>query len=195
MVHMAWIPEDRAPREREETAVAARKGLILIYTGDGKGKTTAALGLAFRALGRHHRVAMVQFIKGAWKTGEAAMAKELAGRIDFFSMGDGFTWDTKNYDQDVASARRAWAKCLELLVDERYQLVMFDELNYVLKYNFLSVEEVLAGLARKPPRTHVVITGRDAPPELIAIADLVTEMREVKHPYRAGIKAQPGIDY
>lgn len=192
---MAWVPEDRAPREHQETTVATRKGLIIVYTGDGKGKTTAALGLAFRALGRRYRVAVVQFIKGKWKTGEAAMAKELSGRIDFFSLGDGFTWITKNFEQDVASARTAWAKCLEVLADERYQIVIFDELSYVLKYNFLPIEEILEHLKRKPPRTHVVITGRDAPPELIEAADLVTDMREIKHPYQAGIKAQPGIDY
>ena len=192
---MAWVPEDRAPREHQDAAVATRKGLIMVYTGDGKGKTTAALGLAFRALGRRYRVAVVQFIKGKWKTGEAAMAKELSGRIDFFSLGDGFTWITKNFEQDVASARTAWAKCLEVLADERYQIVIFDELSYVLKYNFLPIEEILEHLKRKPPRTHVVITGRDAPPELIEAADLVTDMREIKHPYQAGIKAQPGIDY
>ena len=192
---MAWVPEDRAPREHQETTVATRKGLIIVYTGDGKGKTTAALGLAFRALGCRYRVAVVQFIKGKWKTGEAAMAKELSGRIDFFSLGDGFTWITKNFEQDVASARTAWAKCLEVLADERYQIVIFDELSYVLKYNFLPIEEILEHLKRKPPRTHVVITGRDAPPELIEAADLVTDMREIKHPYQAGIKAQPGIDY
>ena len=192
---MAWVPEDRAPREHQETTVATRKGLIIVYTGDGKGKTTAALGLAFRALGRRYRVAVVQFIKGKWKTGEAAMAKELSGRIDFFSLGDGFTWITKNFEQDVASARTAWAKCLDVLADERYQIVIFDELSYVLKYNFLPIEEVLEHLKHKPPRTHVVITGRDAPPELIEAADLVTDMREIKHPYQAGLKAQPGIDY
>ena len=192
---MAWVPEDRAPRRHRETAVASRKGLIIVYTGDGKGKTTAALGLAFRAMGRRHRVAMVQFIKGKWKTGEAEMAKELAGRIECLSMGDGFTWVTQSYDQDVASARRAWAKCLELLADERYQVVIFDELSYVLAYNFLPVDEVIEALRRKPPRTHVVITGRNAPAALVEAADLVTEMREIKHPYHSGIKAQPGIDY
>ncbi len=192
---MTWTPEDKAPREHRDTAVAARKGLIMVYTGDGKGKTTAALGLVFRALGRRWRVAVVQFIKGKWKTGEAAMAKELAGRMDFFSLGDGFTWDTKNYEQDVASARAAWTKCLELLADERYQIVIFDELSYVLAYSFLPLDEVLDALKRKPPRTHVVITGRDAPQALMDAADLVTEMRDIKHPYRAGIKAQPGVDY
>ena len=192
---MTWAAEDRAPREHQDIPTAMRQGLLIVYTGDGKGKTTAALGLVFRALGRKYRVAVVQFIKGKWKTGEAAMAQELTGRIDFFSLGDGFTWITKNYDQDVASARNAWAKCLELLVDERYQIVVFDELSYVLKYNFLSIEEVLEGLKRKPPRTHVVITGRDATAELIEIANLVTEMRQIKHPYQACIKAQHGVDY
>ena len=190
-----WTPEDRAPRRHHETAVASRKGLVIVYTGDGKGKTTAALGLAFRALGRKQRVAIVQFIKGKWKTGEHEFAKELAGRIDFLPMGDGFTWITQNYEQDVASARKAWEKCLEVLADERYQIVIFDELCYVLKYNFLAVHDVLEGLKRKPVRTHVVMTGREAPNVLIAAADLVTEMREIKHPYQAGIKAQPGIDY
>ena len=192
---MTQTREDRAPRHQQDFKAAKPKGLLIVYTGHGKGKTTAALGVAFRALGRRYQVAMVQFIKGKWKTGEAAMAAELSGRIDFFSMGDGFTWDTQNYAQDVASARQAWAKCLELLVDERYRVVIFDELSYVLAYNFLSVEEVLEGLKRRPPRTHVIITGRDAAPQLIEAADLVTEMREVKHPYHAGIKAQPGLDY
>lgn len=192
---MAWTPEDRAPRRHHETATVVRKGLLLVYTGDGKGKTTAALGLAFRALGWGRCVAVVQFIKGRWKTGEAAMAKTLAGRLDWFSMGDGFTWITQNYVQDVATARAAWAKCLDLLADARYQVVVLDELNCVLAYNFLSVEEVLDGLRRRPPTTHVVVTGRGAPPALLEAADLVTEMRNVKHPYDAGLKAQPALDY
>ena len=192
---MPWAPEDRAPRAHQDIKEAKRKGLLIVYTGDGKGKTTAALGLAFRALGRKHRIAVVQFIKGKWKTGEAMFAGELADRVDWFSMGDGFTWLTQNYAEDMASARRAWAKCCELLTDARYQVVIFDELSYVLTYNFLSIDEVLDGVKRKPPQTHVVITGRDAPAALLDVADLVTEMREIKHPYRAGIKAQPGVDY
>lgn len=192
---MPWVPEDRAPREHRETAHTIRRGLLIVYTGDGKGKTTAALGLIFRALGWQSRVAVVQFIKGRWKTGEAAMARELAGRVDWCSMGDGFTWITQNYAQDVATAQAAWAKCLDLLADARYQVVVLDELNCVLAYNFLGVEEVLDGVRRRVPSTHVVITGRDAPAALIDAADLVTEMREVKHPYRLGIKAQPVVDY
>ena len=192
---MGWIPEDRAPRAYRDTATATRKGLIIIYTGEGKGKTTAALGLAFRALGYKWRVAIVQFIKGKWKTGEDKMCEQLTGRLDCFRMGEGFTWITKNYDRDVATARKAWVKCREVLKDERYRVVIFDELNYVLKYNFLSVDEALDALKHKPPQTHVVLTGRDAPQPLMDAADLVTEMREIKHPFRAGLKAQPGIDY
>lgn len=192
---MTWTPEDRAPREFRQTAAAVRKGLVIVYTGDGKGKTTAALGLAFRAVGRGWRVAIVQFIKGPWKTGEGAFCEELAGRIDCFTMGEGFTWITKNYEQDVAAARAGWAKCLEVLQDPRYGVVIFDELNYVLKYNFLPVAEVLDALKRRRPDLHVVLTGRDAPPELLEAADLVTEMRQIKHPYDAGITAQPGVDY
>src|SRR3989338_5631072 len=160
---MGWIPEDRAPRAYRDTATATRKGLIIIYTGEGKGKTTAALGLAFRALGYKWRVAIVQFIKGKWKTGEDKMCEQLTGRLDCFRMGEGFTWITKNYDRDVATARKAWVKCREVLKDERYRVVIFDELNYVLKYNFLSVDEVLDALKHKPPQTHVVLTGRGAP--------------------------------
>ena len=192
---MTWKAEDRAPRKHRGPKESLRKGLIIVYTGDGKGKSTAALGLVFRALGRKYRVAVVQFIKGKWKTGEEAMARELSGRIDWFTMGDGFTWITQSYERDVASAREAWVKCLEVLSDERYQVVVFDELNYVIAYNFLGVEEVLEGLKQKPAQTHVVITGRDAKPQLIAVADLVTEMREVRHPYHSGIKAQPGVDF
>ncbi len=188
-------PDDHAPRAHVEKSRAVRRGLVIVYTGDGKGKTTAALGLAFRSLGRRYRVAVVQFIKGQWRTGEARMAGELRGRIDWFTMGNGFTWLTQSFEQDVASARRAWAKCAELLDDPRYDVVIFDELNCVIAYNFLPVEEVIEALRRKRPRLHVVITGRDAAPSLIAVADLVTEMREVKHPYQSGISAQPGVDY
>lgn len=192
---MTWIPKDRAPRRFVQKGRAVRQGQLVVYTGDGKGKTTAALGLVFRALGYGHRVAVVQFIKGRWRTGEGLMAKQLAGRLDWFALGDGFTWITQNYEQDVASARRAWAKCLALLADPRYAAVILDELNCVLAYNFLDIEAVLAGLARRPPTTHVVVTGRDAPEALIAAADLVTEMKKVKHPYDTGLKAQPGLDY
>ena len=187
--------QDKAPREHHDLPQAVRKGLLIVNTGDGKGKTTAALGTAFRAIGRNHKVAMVQFIKGKWKPGELKAAELLADRMTVYPMGDGFTWKTQNFQQDVASARAAWEKCKEILADPQYQLVIFDELNYVMKYNFLPVDEVLAGLAAKPLLTHVIITGRGAPQPLIDMADLVTEMKCIKHPYHQGIKAQAGIEF
>ena len=188
--------EDKSPRTFEGIKEAKRKGLILVNTGDGKGKTSAALGVVFRSLGRGYNVAMVQFIKGKWVTGEDKAAAKFEGQLELFRMGDGFTWDTQNLEQDVASARKAWLKCEELLQNPKYQLVVFDELNYVVKYGFLEIEPILAALGKKPAMLHVIITGRDAHPKLIEMADLVTEMTLIKHPYRdQGIKAQPGIDY
>ena len=188
--------EDLAPRSHEGIKETVRKGLIIVNTGDGKGKTSAALGVVFRSLGRGFRVAMVQFIKGKWKTGEDMAAEKFAGQLELFPMGDGFTWDTQNPAQDIASAQAAWKKCEELLGDPKYQLVVFDELNYVLSYKFLEIEPILEALKKKPPMLHVIITGRDAHPKLIEMADLVTEMKMIKHPYRdQGIKAQPGIEF
>ncbi len=187
--------KDAAPRQHDEIKKAIRKGLLMVHTGDGKGKTTAALGTAFRAMGRNFKVAMVQFIKGEWKPSELKTAALFAGKMDVFTMGDGFTWKTQNFQQDVASARKAWEKCKEILADPQYQLVIFDELNYVMKFNFLPVAEVIEGLKQKPPMMHVIVTGRSAPQELIDMADLVTEMKCIKHPYEKGIKAQPGIEY
>lgn len=187
--------QDKAPREHEDIKQAIRKGLLMVNTGDGKGKTTAALGIAFRALGRNMKIAMVQFIKGKWKPAELKTAELFADKMTVFAMGDGFTWKTQNLAQDVASARKAWEKCKEILVDPQYNLVIFDELNYVMKYNFLPVAEVIEGLKLKPAMTHVIITGRSAPQELIDMADMVTEMKCIKHPYEQGIKAQPGIEY
>lgn len=186
---------DKAPRTHREIKEFKKKGLILVHTGDGKGKTTAAFGTALRALGRGYKVAMVQFIKGKWKTGEAEAAKKFGKQFQIFTMGEGFTWDTQNYEQDVKTARRAWAKCLELLHDQEHQLVIFDEINYCLQYNFLDSKEVAAALKKKPPLKHVILTGGGAPPDVIEAADLVTEMKCIKHPYERGIKAQPGIEY
>jgi len=190
--------QDYAPREQDEEFAFkkyTKKGLILIHTGDGKGKSTAAFGTALRALGRGHKVAIVQFIKGNWKTGESKFFKKLGDQCQIFSMGEGFTWETKNYEQDVKTAKRAWAKCCTFLRDDVHQLVIFDEINYVLHYNFLDVKEVIAELKQKPLLKHVILTGNHAPADLMAVADLVTEMKCHKHPYQQGIKAQPGIDY
>ena len=187
--------QDKAPREHQDIKQAIRKGLLMVHTGDGKGKTTAALGTAFRALGRGFQVAMVQFIKGKWKPAELKSAELFGERLVIHPMGDGFTWKTQDFQQDMASAQKAWEKCKEILADPKNQLVIFDELNYVLKYNFLAVADVIEGLKKKPALTHVIITGRGAPQELMDLADLVTEMKCIKHPYQQGIKAQPGIEY
>ena len=187
--------EDRAPREHADIKEYKKKGLILVNTGDGKGKSTAAFGTALRALGRGYRVAMVQFIKGKWKTGEAEAAKKFGDQFQIFSIGDGFTWDTKNFEQDVLTAGRAWEKCKEILHDPAIYLAIFDEINYVMKFNFLDPAVIIAELKKKPAMKHVFLTGGGAPPEIIEIADLVTEMKCIKHPYQQGIKAQPGIEY
>ena len=164
-------------------------------TGDGKGKSTAAFGTAFRAIGRGYKVAMVQFIKGKWKTGEEKAAKKFGPSFKIFPMGEGFTWETQNFARDVKKAEEAWDKCLEFLQDKEHEVVIFDEINYVLKYNFLDVKKIIKALKKKPPLKHVILTGGGAPQELIDIADLVTEMKCIKHPYYQGIPAQPGIEY
>ncbi len=189
------ISEDKAPRKAPPRDKWKPKGLILVYTGGGKGKTTAALGAGLRAVGRGLRVAMVQFIKGTWKTGELEAVKVFGEKFCIYPMGDGFTWDTKNFEQDKASAHKAWEKCLEFLHDDVHGLVIFDEINYVLKYKFLDAREVVREILGKPARKHVILTGGGAPAILKNAADLVTEMVPHKHPFQKGILAQPGIDY
>jgi len=171
-----------------------RRGLLVVYTGDGKGKTTAALGLVFRALGRGMRVAVVQFIKGKWKTGERLFAEKLEG-LEFHVMGLGFTWDSDDISRDRAAAREAWATAKGFIESGTRDVVVLDELTYAFHYGFLEIEDVRAALAARPPHVHVVLTGRNAPEELIALADLVTEMQVVKHPYQQGIPAQLGVDF
>jgi len=187
--------EDQSPRDHKVKKGDQTKGLIMVNTGDGKGKSTAAYGTAFRALGNDFKVAMVQFIKGKWKTGEVEAARKYGDQFQVFSMGDGFTWETQNFQKDVKSAKKAWEKCCKLLHDKEHQVVIFDEINYVMKYNFLSPTEVVSELKKKPTLKHVILTGGGAPKELIELADLVTEMKCLKHPYQKGIKAQPGIEY
>jgi cob(I)alamin adenosyltransferase len=181
--------------EARKARAAQEKGLLLVHTGAGKGKTTAALGLAFRALGQGMRVGIVQFIKGAIPTGEAALASRLAPALEMHTMGDGFTWNTQDRDKDIATARKTWDKAVTLLRDEAFDLIILDELNVVLKHCYLPLQEVLEELSHKRPMLHVAVTGRNAPDELIELADLVTEMKLIKHPYRAGIKAQKGIEF
>lgn len=169
-------------------------GLVLVYTGNGKGKTTAALGLVFRALGRGLRVGMVQFIKGKWKTGEQRFAEGL-DHLTFLVMGKGFTWESDDLSQDRRAAEDAWATAKNLIHTGDHDVVVLDEITYAMNYDFVPVSEVVTALRSRPEHVHVVLTGRNAPQSLCEIADLVTEMKAVKHPFERGHKACPGIDY
>ncbi len=172
----------------------AGQGLLIVYTGDGKGKTTAALGLVFRALGRGLPVAVMQFVKGRWKTGERLFAAGLQG-LTFLTLGEGFTWEGDDPEVHARAARSGWEQARALLAAGAHQVVVLDELTHVITHGFVSLDEVLAALAARPPGVSVVVTGRDAPAPLVDRADLVTEMRCVRHPFALGIRAQPGIDF
>jgi len=198
--HRAQMARKKALQDARIAQATQGKGLIIVHTGPGKGKTTAALGMVFRALGHGMRIGIVQFIvqftKGAWESGEAAFARELAGRVDFFALGEGFTRETQERERDRAAAERAWAKACALMEDPHYNLVVLDELNIVLRDDTLPLEPVMEKLQQKRPALHVVITGRSPRPELVGLADPVTEiMKPVKHPFRSGIKAQRGIEF
>ncbi len=170
-------------------------GLIAVFTGNGKGKTTASLGLAFRALGHGHRVCIIQFIKGSWKYGELESAKKFSPQLDFHVMGRGFTWKSDDLDKDIEVAREAWQFARSVIEENKYQLVILDELTYLPHYKMIEESEILEVLKAKPPEMHVVITGRYASKQLIACADLVTEMKEIKHPFHSGVKAQKGFEF
>lgn len=194
--HAEKMRKVQSARERAQATKTVEKGLLIVNTGKGKGKSTAAFGLVLRAVGHGMRVGVVQFIKGTWDTGEGRVLRErFADLVTYHVMGDGFTWDTQDRRADTASARRAWDAALALIGDDRHDLVVLDELNIVLRYEYLPVDEVVAGLAARPAMKHVVVTGRNAPEALVAAADLVTEMEQVKHPYRSGVKAQRGIEF
>lgn len=181
--------------DRKMAAATQEKGLLIVNTGAGKGKTTASLGMVFRALGHGMKVGVVQFTKGAIATGEAALAKKLAPQLEWHTLGEGFTWDTQDRERDIAAARDAWTTATRLMRDPSFDLVVLDELNIVLRYDYLPLDEVLAELRSRRPMLHVVVTGRNAKPGLIELADLVTEMTLVKHPFRSGVKPQPGIEF
>ena len=170
------------------------KGLVLVHTGAGKGKSSSAFGMVIRALGWKQKVGVVQFIKGKWKTGERQFFDRL-GEVTWHTMGEGFTWDTQDKDRDIAAAQAAFAKGREMMESGDYDLLVLDEINIAMRYDYLSVEDVIAGLDARDARTGVVLTGRDAKPGLCDYADLVSDMGEVKHPFKAGIKAQRGVDY
>ncbi|CEJ45804.1 cob(I)yrinic acid a,c-diamide adenosyltransferase [Umezakia ovalisporum] len=183
-------------QDRRIAQAVPEKGLIIVNTGNGKGKTTAALGMVLRSLGHGYKVAIVQFIKGAWEPSEKKVFSLWEDQIEFHAMGEGFTWETQDRDRDIDKASAAWEKSLEYIRNPDFQLVLLDEINIALKMGYLQVEQVLAGLAEKPPNKHIILTGRGAPAALIELADLVTEMTLIKHPFRdQGVKAQPGIEF
>jgi cob(I)alamin adenosyltransferase len=193
--HRAKMAKRKAVQDAEVAEKTVEKGLLIVHTGPGKGKSTAAFGLALRMLGRGHRVGVVQFIKGAWHTAERDALAAFGDQVSWHTMGEGFTWETQDLKRDVAAAERAWAKSLELMADPTFGLVILDELNIALRYEYLDLAAVVAALRERRPGLHVVVTGRNAKPDLIAAADLVTEMTLVKHHFAAGVKAQPGIEF
>ncbi len=193
--HRAMMIKRKAVQDAEVAQKTIEKGLLIVHTGPGKGKSTAAFGLALRMLGRGQRVGVVQFIKGAWHSAERDALARFGDQLVWHTMGEGFTWETQDRARDVAAAERAFAKARELMDDPSLALVILDELNIALRYDYLDLATVLAALTGRRPDLHVVVTGRNAKPELIAAADLVTEMTLVKHHFAAGVKAQAGIEY
>jgi cob(I)alamin adenosyltransferase len=193
--HRAKMAKRKAVQDAEVAGKTVEKGLLIVHTGPGKGKSTAAFGLALRMLGRGHRVGVVQFIKGAWHTAERDALAAFGEQVSWHTMGEGFTWETQDLSRDIAAATRAWEKSLELMADPSFGLVILDELNIALRYEYLDLTKVVAALRDRRPGLHVVVTGRNAKPELVEAADLVTEMTLVKHHFAAGVKAQPGIEF
>ncbi len=193
--HKAKMAKRKAVQDAEVAGKTIEKGLLIVNTGPGKGKSTAAFGLMLRALGHGWRVGVVQFVKGAWETGERKALDAFGDKIAWHTMGEGFTWETQDKDRDIAAAARAFAKTKELMADETIRLIVLDELNIALRYDYLPLAEVVATLAARRPDLHIVVTGRNAKPELIEAADLVTEMTLVKHHFAAGVKAQQGIEF
>lgn len=193
--HKAKMEKRKAHQEAKLREKTVEKGLLMVNTGSGKGKSTAAFGLALRMLGYGHRVGIVQFIKGAWNTGEKNALSSFGDLVEWHSMGEGFTWETQDKARDILAAGRAWEKARELMVDPTIALVVLDELNIALRYDYLDVDTVVAALSDRRPDLHVVVTGRNAKAQLIDAADLVTDMTLVKHHFAAGVKAQQGIEF
>jgi cob(I)alamin adenosyltransferase len=193
--HAEKMKKKQAAHDKIMASKTQEKGLLIVHTGKGKGKTSAALGMVTRAIGHGMKVGVVQFVKGAWETGEKKVFDAFPDLVEFKPMGEGFTWDTQDRARDIATARGAWEEVKRMIADPAYRMVLADELNIVLRYDYLPLDEVLAVLAAKPEDKHVIVTGRNAPEALIEAADLVTDMTLVKHPFRSGVKAQPGIEF
>ena len=193
--HAEKMKKKREARNKILATKTQEKGLLIVHTGKGKGKSTAAFGMVFRALGHGFKVGVVQFVKGVWETGERDVLDKFPDLVTINAMGEGFTWDVADRQRDLAAARAAWDEAKRMLADPRYKMVLLDELNIVLRYDYLPLDAVLDVLRNKPRALHVIVTGRTAKDELIEIADLVTEMTEIKHPFRSGVKAQSGIEF
>jgi cob(I)alamin adenosyltransferase len=193
--HKSKMAKRKAVQDAEVASKTIEKGVLLVHTGPGKGKSTAAFGLALRALGHGWRIGVVQFIKGAWQTGEREALLRFGHQVSWHTMGEGFTWETQDKERDIAAARRAFEKARELMADPTIRLLILDELNIALRYDYLPIDDVVAVLRDRRSDLHVVVTGRNAKPELIALADGVTDMGAVKHHFTAGIKAQEGIEF
>ncbi|MFN4158020.1 MAG: cob(I)yrinic acid a,c-diamide adenosyltransferase [Gemmobacter sp.] len=195
--HARKMAKKKAARDRMMETKAGEKGLVIVHTGAGKGKSSSGFGMILRCIAHQMPCAVVQFIKGAWDTGERRLIEgHFAGLCQFHAMGEGFTWETQDRARDIAMAQKGWDKARDLIRDPAIRFVLLDEINIALRYDYLSAEEVTGFLAtEKPPLTHVCLTGRNAPQALIDMADLVTEMTLVKHPFRSGIKGQPGVEF
>jgi cob(I)alamin adenosyltransferase len=193
--HNEKMVKRKAARTKMLATKTEERGLLIVHTGTGKGKSTAAFGMVFRCIGHGMRVGIVQFVKGKWGTGERVVLEKFPELVTCKAMGEGFTWDTQDRARDIAAARAAWEMAKTMIADPSYRLVLLDELNIVLRYDYLPLDEVISTLKGKPRDLHVIVTGRNAKPELIEIADLVTEMTLVKHPFRGGVKAQQGIEF
>ena len=193
--HADKMRKKKEARTRMLATKTEERGLLIVHTGKGKGKSTAAFGMVFRALGHGFKVGIVQFVKGAWGTGERDVLEKFPELVTIKAMGEGFTWDTQDRQRDLAAARAAWEAAKAMIADPSYNMVLLDELNIVLRYDYLELDEVLEVLKNKPRDQHVIVTGRNAKDELIEIADLVTEMTEIKHPFRSGVKAQKGVEF
>jgi len=193
--HAEKMKKKKAARDKIIATKTIEKGLTIVHTGKGKGKSTAAFGMVFRALGNGMRVGVVQFVKGKWGTGERVVLEKLGDQVEMATMGEGFTWETQNRQRDIDAATQAWEKAKAMIMDDKLDMVLCDELNIVLRYDYLDVNDIIETLKAKPEMKHVIITGRNAKDDLIEFADLVTEMEMVKHPFRSGVKAQVGIEF
>jgi cob(I)alamin adenosyltransferase len=194
--HAEKMRKKKAARDKIIATKTIEKGLVIVHTGKGKGKSTAAFGMVFRMLGHGERVAIIQFVKGKWQTGERVALEKFGDLVSINTMGEGFTWETQDRQRDLAAARAAWERAKAIIKAGEHRLVLLDELNIVLRYDYLPIDEIVSFLRdEKPADVHVVVTGRNARDELIEIADLVTEMELVKHPFRSGVKAQAGIEF